>query len=172
MTESNLPAAPTRQSLAVKGRSAKGRVTGKLKTAIEAMVWQGLKRDAAAAKAGLTDDGMRKALKKPWVLSAYLAECEVLRLSGRARRLHQLNALATQTENKMAAVAAIKAAEQISDPASATGGHLLQQPGITIVIVGGPGGERRIGPPTLDITPAPQPASDLDIEDSDDTENA
>jgi hypothetical protein len=40
----------------------------------------------------------------------YLAECEMLRLSGRAKRLHRLDALAQQNDNKNAAVAAIKTA--------------------------------------------------------------
>ena len=67
MTE-NLPAEPTRQAIEAKGRAAPGRVTGKLKIAIERLVWFGDKRADAATAAGLTDHGLRSALRKPHVL--------------------------------------------------------------------------------------------------------
>jgi hypothetical protein len=77
-------------------------------------------------------------------MAHYLAECEVLRLSARSKRLHRLEELASQDGNKNAAVAAIKAAEGIIDDAHAPGrAPLLMQPGITIVITG----DRREAPP-------------------------
>ena len=58
MSENSLPstlptAFPTRQAEAVEGRSKRLPVTGKLKVAIEAMIWEGLPRKEAAAKAEL-----------------------------------------------------------------------------------------------------------------------
>jgi hypothetical protein len=96
---------PTRQAAAVAGRSAPLKVTGKLKIAIETMVWSGACRADAAKVSGLTDHSLRSALKKPHVKAAYLAELEVLRLSARARAFHRLVELSEQNDNKGAAVA-------------------------------------------------------------------
>src|SRR5882757_4148940 len=134
----NLPATmPTRQKLAIEGRSRKGAVTGKLKTALELMVWEGLKRDAAAEAAGLASSSLRFALRKPHVLGFYRAECDALRNSLKARNLHRLDTIADDSKNGMARVASIKALEQISDIAEEKqgkpgAGHL---PGLQIIIV-------------------------------------
>jgi hypothetical protein len=55
----------TRQKAAIPGRSRRNAVTGKLKTASEAMVWDNLSRKDAAAKAGLADSSLRFAFRKP-----------------------------------------------------------------------------------------------------------
>jgi hypothetical protein len=130
-------AKPNRQALAAQGRSLPGKITGRLKAALEFMVWEGASRKQAAERAGLSDHGLRQALRRPHVLAYYRSECEVLRASGRAKRLHRLDELATQDENRNAAVAAIKVAEQLGEePAAARGG--VQLPGLTIQIIGGP----------------------------------
>lgn len=65
-------------------------LTPAVKTAIEAMVYEGQKRPDAAATAGLKDDSLRKALTKPEAL-AFLNECmEVLRTSARPRALRKM----------------------------------------------------------------------------------
>jgi hypothetical protein len=110
-------------------------VTGRLKRAIELMVWEGLTRDDAAVKAGLRPHSLYVAFRKPHVKSYYLAEVEVLRLSGRAKRLHRLDALAMQDENKNAAVAAIKVADAIPDELPQRFGTGAQTPGVTIRII-------------------------------------
>jgi hypothetical protein len=69
---------PTRQAIGVKGRSAPGKVTGRLRIAIEAMVWKSARRHEAATEAGMTDHSLRAALKKPHV------KAELLRRIGRA----------------------------------------------------------------------------------------
>jgi hypothetical protein len=97
-------------------RSQPGAVTGRLKRAIDLMVWQGLTRDDAALKAGLRPHSLYAAFRKSHVKQHYLSECEVLRVSGRAKRLHRLEELAAQDENRNAAVAAIRAADSIPDP--------------------------------------------------------
>jgi hypothetical protein len=84
MSENTLPtplptAFPTRQAAAIPGRSRRGAVTGKLKTALDLMVWENLKRKDAAAQAGLTDPSLRFAFRKPHVMAYYRAELAALR---------------------------------------------------------------------------------------------
>jgi hypothetical protein len=51
MSENPLPTTvPTRQAIEAKDRIARNRVTGKLKIAIEAMIWEGLPRMEAARR--------------------------------------------------------------------------------------------------------------------------
>ena len=124
----------TRQAIAARDRTLPGRVTGKLYKAIEAMVWSAASRKEAAQVAGLTDHGLRQALRRPHVMAFYLSECEVLRASGRAKRLHRLEELAAQNVNINGAVAAIKAAELITeDPVRS--GAANPTPGVTIRIL-------------------------------------
>jgi hypothetical protein len=156
MNETALPTTfPTRQAATIPGRSRRGAVTGKLRTALDLMVWQGLKRDEAAQEAGLADCSLRAALRKPHVLAHYNAELAVLRTSLRARNLHRLDTIADVSRNDMARVGAIKAMENIADQAderSPRGAAIL--PGLQIVIV-----NRDPSTPAITIGPAPFPAS-------------
>lgn len=111
------------------------RITAKVRTAVEAMVWQGLHRREAAETAGLAEHSLYQALRKPLVRRFYLAELEVLRTSERARNIHALTGVRDQTENKMATVAAVKALEQLDDSPTSTGIR-SSAPGVTIVING------------------------------------
>lgn len=113
------------------------RVTGKLKAAIDAMVWDGLPRKQAAAKAGMTEHGLYKALRKPPVKAVYLSELEVLRTSERARNIHALVDVRDST-NQMARVQAVKALEQLSDEQQANA-QRVQTPGLVIQINMQPG---------------------------------
>lgn len=112
------------------------RVTGKVRAAIEAMVWDCLPRAEAAKKAGISEHGLYKALRKPPVKAAYLAELDVLRTSERARDIHTLNEVRDQTSNQMARVQAVKAKWQIEDE-GAQSGNRAALPGLQIVIVQG-----------------------------------
>jgi hypothetical protein len=94
------------------------KVTGRLAVALNLMTWRGLARDEAAIAAGLRPHSLYCALRKSHVKAHYLAECETLRLSGRARRLHRLAEIAEQSTNLNAAVAACKTAETLNDPAT------------------------------------------------------
>jgi hypothetical protein len=156
MTEATLPTAvPTRQAAAIEGRSRRGAVTGKLKAAIDLMVWEGLKRADAAAKAGLADASLRFAFRKPHVLQYHAAELAALRTSVRARNVHRLDGIADTSKNDMARVAAVKAMENIADQADEKqrpGAQLL--PGLQIVIVNGTTAPKVIGP-----EPFPAPAA-------------
>ena len=133
MTE-NLPAEPTRQAIEAKGRTAPGRVTGKLKAAIDRMVWFGDKRADAATAAGLTDHGLRSALRKPHVLAFYRRELGALREGERARNVHRLVELREQDENRNAAVKAIQVLE-MTDPEAVRRVGDGTSPGIVIRII-------------------------------------
>lgn len=112
------------------------RVTGKVRNAIEAMVWQALPRAEAAQAAGLSEHGLYKALRKPPVKAYYLSECEVLRTSGRARRIHRLEAMLEQDENKAAVINAALALDRLSDEVL-TGRGAQSMPGLQIVVIQG-----------------------------------
>jgi hypothetical protein len=151
VTGADTPSAPSRQALAAQNRSLPGRVTGRLRKAIDAMVWDAASRPEAAQIAGMTDHSLRQALRRPHVMAFYRGECEVLRMSGRARRIHRLGEVVEQKENKMAVVQAAKALEQIVDEQAARGAG-VQRAGLVIVIY--PASDHRepvrvIGPPPV-----------------------
>lgn len=112
------------------------KVTGKVRIAIEAMVWQGLKRADAAQVAGLVEHSLYVALRSPHVKAHYLAECEVLRTSGRARRIHRLEAMLEQDDNKAAVINAALALDRLTDEAL-TGRGTQSLPGLQIVVIQG-----------------------------------
>ena len=100
---------PTRQAIAAQERSGKLTVSGKLKIAIDLMLYEGSCRADAATAAGMTDHGLREAFKKPHVKAYYNAGLEVLRTSTRARNIRRLDSIADTSGNDLAKVAAIKA---------------------------------------------------------------
>src|SRR5437763_1591725 len=107
---------PTRQAIAAKERSGKLTVSGKLKVAIDLMLYQGSCRTDSATAAGMTDHGLREAMKKPHVKAYYNAGLEVLRTSERARNISVLASIRDKADsNQMARVAAVKALEQLSE---------------------------------------------------------
>jgi hypothetical protein len=169
MSENHLPTAfPTRQAAAIPGRSRRGAVTGKLKTALDLMVWENLKRKDAAAKAGLTDPSLRFAFRKPHVMAYYRAELAALRENLRARNIHRLDGIADDSKNDMARVGAIKALELITEQADerGQGRGSVTLPGLQIVIVQQPGSSmppRTIGPEPFQ-TPVAIPGQTIDHE--------
>jgi hypothetical protein len=138
----------------------KQRISGKVKAAIELMVWDGLGRDEAAQAAGLKPHSLYCAFRTPHVRRFYLAEFEVFRISGRAKRFHRLDELAMQDENKNAAVAAIKAAEQLDDEAPAINSRTAQIPGFIIVMPHDLA--RNESERIIDVNPKQAPAPELD----------
>lgn len=86
-------------------------VTGKVKRAIDAMVFDGLIRKAAAEHAGLKEHSLYVAFTKPHVKVYYNQQLEVLRTSARARNFHRLEEIREQDSNLTAAVHAIKTLE-------------------------------------------------------------
>jgi hypothetical protein len=141
MNETTLPsrlptAFPTRQAAAIPGRSRRNAVTGKLKSALDLMVWENLRLKDAAEKAGLADASLRFAFRKPHVMAYYHAELKALRDNLRAKNVHRLDTIADDSKNDMARVAAVKAMEQIADQADErTGPGAGTLPGLQIIIV-------------------------------------
>ena len=127
----------TRQAIAAQNRSVRGTVTGKLKNALTFMVWQGDSRKDAAQKAQMTDHGLREALRKPHVRQFYSRELDVLRTSEKARTISRLAEIRDQDDNRMAAVAAAKALEAISDAAPPESSQHIA-PGLIIQIINAP----------------------------------
>jgi len=107
----------------------------RIRTAIDRMVWHGMTRAAAAEAAGLKDNSLYVALRRPEVKSYYLSECEVLRTSGRARRIHRLEQMVEQDDNKQAVVNAVRALELMGDDEGMAANRANSLPGLQIVVV-------------------------------------
>lgn len=115
---------------------SKEHITAKAQAAIHAMVWQGLNRREAAEQAGLSEHGLYKALRKPQVKALYAQECEVLRLSGRARRIHRLEEMVEQDDNKAAVINAALALERLGETEeTSTRRGAAAMPGFTIQLI-------------------------------------
>lgn len=152
----SVPAIAQQSNQPAQRKLRKLNVTRKVRTAIQAMVWQGLKRAEAAQVAGLTEHSLYVALRSPHVKAAYLAELDVLRTSERARNIHTLAEVRDQTSNQMARVQAVKALEQIADEEQGTSG-IRRAPGLQIVVqVNTP------SPAVIDVTPNPSEPLDVD----------
>ena len=118
-----------------RSRSAPGKVTGRLKIALDAMVWRGMKRGEAAALAGLKEQSLYVALARPHVRSAYLHQLEVLRNSERARNIHRAIEIRDAANNKPA-MEALKWLHQVDEQAQQVGGG-ANMPGFVIVLGAG-----------------------------------
>jgi hypothetical protein len=157
MTDETEDRLPTRQAIAARGRSAPRKVTGRLRAALIEMVWRGSRRAEAAQVAGMTDHGLREALRKPHVKEFYLAELGALRESERPRTFHRLVELRDQDENRNAAVSAAKVLEAIPDELRSATGAAAVQPGVSIRIVNrieptAPPTIRQVQPLTIEAT--------------------
>jgi hypothetical protein len=137
-------------------------VTGKVKAAIEAMVWQGLKRDQAAQLAGMKDNSLYVAFRRPEVKAFYLAQCEMLRLSGKARRIHRLNEMVEQDDNKAAVVNAAMALERMGDDNPASSLNNSRSPGVVVIIQQGGSGPAPSAVIGAQLTQPPQLTIDND----------
>jgi hypothetical protein len=124
-----------RQAIEAVNRSAPLKVTGKLRKAIDAMIWDGLKRDEAAQFAGMSIHGLREALKRPHVKAHWRAELQVLRNSEQPRNIHALAQVRDQLDNQMARVQAVKALEQIGDDQELRNTGTSHSPGVTIRVI-------------------------------------
>jgi hypothetical protein len=142
--------APTRQAIAAKERSGKLTVSGKLKVALDEMLFKGSCRADAATAAGMTDHGLREAMKKPHVKAYYASGLEILRTSERARNIFALAKVRDSSDNGMAVVSAAKALEQLADVAPAAGAS-DRRPGVVIQII-----QKRDEPTPqiIDVTPS------------------
>lgn len=117
-------------------RNERRRVTGRVKQALDAMVYEGKRFDEAAQQAGLTVRTMRYALERPHCLTYLREQKQVFRASVSAQNIHKLAELRDTSGNAMAQLGAIKVLEQIdSDPQSQSGG--IRSPGFMIVVNAG-----------------------------------
>lgn len=143
-----MDAQPSRQTISARTASAPGKVTGKLAVAIDIMIEDGEHWNKAAVKAGLTVRAMRLALNRPHVVSYLKAKREVFRVHASTANIHRLVQMRDQDENKMAAVTAIKALEQIGE-SEQVGRSASALPGLQIVIVQG-GNDARLTHAVID----------------------
>lgn len=124
---------PNALTEATKPRRSDG-LTRKIRAAIDAQVFEGLKRAEAAKKAGITDNALYQALRKPAPL-AYWNEClQVLRTGERARNIIRLTEIRDQDENRTAAVRAVQVLEEAAASKQQQAGSKVVTPGIQIVI--------------------------------------
>jgi hypothetical protein len=96
-------------------------VKPRLRRAIEAMVFEGLDRRAAAHAVGLRDITLYKAFKHPHVLKYYRDQLDVLRNSELARNLHVGIALRNASESDKVKLEAAKWLHGESDRANGPG---------------------------------------------------
>jgi hypothetical protein len=107
---------PTRQAIAAQGRSGKLTVSGKLKVALDHMLYAAASRPESAKLAGMTDHSLRAAFRKPHVRAYYNSGLEVLRTSERARNIAAMARVRDTSDNGVAVVTAAKALEQLAEP--------------------------------------------------------
>lgn len=132
---------PAKRNNGAATRSPPKRIGGKLKTALDAMVWQGLAYDKAGKHAGLTTRNMRTALDKPHVRAYLKAQRDVFRESVNTGNTHALLEVRNQKRNHMARVAAVKTLEHQDNEQVSRGGH-AQLPGLVIQVITSSGDTR------------------------------
>jgi hypothetical protein len=139
---------PTKSTRTERNPRAPGRAA---REALDLMVFEGINRDEAAKRAGMLPKSLANSLRKPQTKRYYSEALEVLRVSGRARRIHRLEQLAEQDDNKVAAVNAIAALERLDGAAEAAAPG-RPSTGFVIMVVDGRGNAREITPqrPAID----------------------
>lgn len=130
---------PSPRAIAARDRSAPKRITGRLKRAIDLMVWEGLTDSEAAVHDTVKMNvlSIRWALNKRHVRDYLISQRDVLLTREGPRNVHAMIAVRNQTSNQMARVAAVKALEQLEETAGPTGsrGVHTQQPGFIVQVV-------------------------------------
>jgi hypothetical protein len=95
-------------------KSMPNRVTGRLKSVCDLMVWQGMRWDTAALKMNFRTRSMRLAMQRPHVLRYIAAQRRVLLAQSSGQNLHRLGELRDQDSNPAAAVQAARALEALA----------------------------------------------------------
>lgn len=126
----------TTQQKAAITKSKPLRVTGKLKSALDYLVWEGGSHDyqSAAQKAGLTTRAVRLALDRPHVKQYLQQQRHVLLTSERARNIHAAIDVRDQLVNQTARIQAVKMLEEMAEERTAAPGQRITTPGIVIQI--------------------------------------
>jgi hypothetical protein len=125
-TDTNLPATTPK-------RSPPGKVGGRLKQCIDAMVWRNLTDNEAAVEFKMHVTSIRKALKLPHVLRYLKEQREVLHARELARNSHTLIDVRDNSPNGMARIAAVRELERASDEGEQRGA-IARSPGFVIVV--------------------------------------
>jgi hypothetical protein len=115
----------------------RARLSNKLKSALDDMVWNGAPFDEAARAADYSIQSMRKALNRRHVLRYLREQKMVFRESVSSANIHRAREIRDQTENQMAAIKAIQVIEQLGDVEAARGGFSGEpvRPGLVIQII-------------------------------------
>jgi hypothetical protein len=163
MTDDTSKELTTQQRAAI-GKTAPNGVSGRLKTALDDMVWNATPWEEAARKANLTVRSMRLAMRRPHVLSYLRDERRVLLATASPKNLKRLGELRDQDSNMAAAVTAAKTLEALADeslpPGAMVGGGARagfvidlsdETTGLSVRIVSPL--PQRHGDAALDITP-------------------
>jgi hypothetical protein len=117
------------------------RISARVKTAVEAMVDEGLNRAEAALKAGITDNALYIALRKPEVLAYRNERMKVIRTSAGSQTIFNIAGLASSAQSEAVKLDANKwlAGTDPHDPitplqkSESTINHKGIGPGLTIV---------------------------------------
>lgn len=109
-------------------------VQGKLRQALDAMVWEGMNYDEAARTFNYHVRSMRRALARREVIAYLNSERQVLRASVSPKNIHRLVAIRDAADN-MPAVNAIKLLEELGDDHSQRQSGASASPGVTIRVV-------------------------------------
>lgn len=152
------------------GNKKQLRVVGKLKTALDLMVWGDkdgipLDYDVAARTANLTVRSMRRALERPHVRAYLRGQRDVFRASISSRVIFRLDELSRQNVNMNAAVGASRAILQLEDEEVQQRRGSVSSPGLVIQIVSSPVPRVPVtAGPIVDVTPAtPAPAEPREL---------
>jgi len=141
-------------------RSKPRSVTGRLKSALDDMIWKGLEYNVAAKANGLTVRAMRKAIDKPHICTYLAAGKRQLRASEGPRTLRRLVQLAHQDRNANAAVAACRAIENIPAEEFQNRAGQPQVAGFVIVLREKPMAMPPAGAPVvIEAAPEPRPVA-------------
>lgn len=108
------------------------RIRGRLKAALDMMVWEGVPWNEAAPKANFGVPAMRKALERAHVLAYLREQKQVFRTSASSQNISALVKLRDTAGNAMAQLGAIKVLEHIDESETPRG--IGASPGVTIVI--------------------------------------
>lgn len=108
-------------------------VRGKLKKALDLIVWQGKSWQNAAIESGLTTQAVRKALAKQHVQLYLKQQRQVFRASVSGQNIHRAVEIRDQDENRTAAIQAIKYLDGIADHEQ-NGAARAVTPGVQVIV--------------------------------------
>jgi hypothetical protein len=128
-----LPPARTNESLPADQRPSKpGRVSGKLKIALDAIIFEGAEMDASAKKAGITTRAVRLAMAKPHVIGYMRTQRATLVNELSASNVHHLRTMRAESPNQMVRLGAVRTIEDIADGRGGRGSSVNVNVGVAI----------------------------------------